>query len=545
MVRYACAFLIGPEMNTLSGINISTRQVAVADEVTPWWERPWFMTFCLVLMAAPLVWPDIPGLTDLPGHLGRYKIAIDLQHSEYLRRFYDFEWTLVPNLGVDLLIGPLSWIIKIELAVKLIVLLIPPLTLLGFLWVAREAHGRIPSTYLFAAPLIFGYPYQYGFLNFTLSVALAFLALGLWLCLGRSGHTGLRALLFLPLSLAVWLTQAFGWGMLGLLAFAFEITRQLDLNRTFPRAFVFAVCRCLPLVAPFALTLVWQSANAEAATGDWFNLTWKFSAVITSLRDRWILLDTGSILLLLFVIYLGARDRKLAYSRGLAFGAILLLLAILLLPRVLLGGAHVDSRLVPYFLAVALLGIRPSLAGSSRFANILALAGLAFFIVRIGSNTVSLLLYDRTYNAELRVLDHIPRGARLAAFVGANCHPKWATSRLEHLPGIAIVRKDAFSNDQWTIGGSHLLQVKSPWTRFVDPSQFVTAEPCNNENWQTIEDALRRLPQESFDYVWLVDPPPYDPVLTGSWRVIWRQGASALFELHGAGAARTADLRAP
>jgi hypothetical protein len=533
------------KMNALSGMHIAARQEAVSNEVTPWWEAPWFMILCMFLIAAPLIWPDIPGLTDLPGHLGRYKIAVSLQHSEDLRRFYEFEWALVPNLGVDLIVVALSRFIDVELAVKLIALMTPPLTLLGFLLVAREAHGRISPTYLFAAPLILGYPFQYGFLNFTLSVAFAFLALGLWLRLGRSGRIGLRAALFVPLSLAVWLVQAFGWGILGLLAFASEITRQLDLNRAFPKAAVLAVYRCSPLVAPLALTLAWQSGNAEAATGDWFNIAWKLTALLNSLRDRWIFLDLGSICLLLFFIYCGARDHKLAYARSLALGAILLLLAVLFLPRILLGGAHVDSRLAPYVLAVAILGIRPSLTGSYRFANLLALTGLGFFLVRVGSNVTSLWLYDRSYDAELRVLDYIPKGARVAAFVGAECHPRWATSRLEHLPGMAIVRKDAFSNDQWTVSGSHLLHVRSPWTHFVDPSQFVTAQPCDKEKWQTIEEALTRLPRENFDYVWLVNPPPYEAALTSSWRAIWAQGTSALFELHHTNPERRTEVRIP
>ena len=64
--------------------------------------------------------------------------------------------------------------------------------------------------------------FLFGFLNFTLSMALAFLAFGLWLRLGRLGRTKLRAALFVPLSFILFLTHAFGWGTLGLLAFSAE-----------------------------------------------------------------------------------------------------------------------------------------------------------------------------------------------------------------------------------------------------------------------------------------------------------------------------------
>jgi hypothetical protein len=55
------------------------------------------------------------------------------------------------------------------------------------LWVAREVHNRLPPTVAFALPLAFGHPFMFGFVNFALSMAFAFLAFGLWLRLGRLG----------------------------------------------------------------------------------------------------------------------------------------------------------------------------------------------------------------------------------------------------------------------------------------------------------------------------------------------------------------------
>ena len=52
----------------------------------------------------------------------------------------------------------------------------------------------MPPTAFFALPFIYGYPFLFGFVNFALSVALAFLAFGLWLRLGRLERTTLREL---------------------------------------------------------------------------------------------------------------------------------------------------------------------------------------------------------------------------------------------------------------------------------------------------------------------------------------------------------------
>lgn len=62
----------------------------------------------MLLSALPMLIVDIAPLTDLPGHMARYKVALDLDHSEALQRFFRFDWVLLGNLGVDLLVMPLA-----------------------------------------------------------------------------------------------------------------------------------------------------------------------------------------------------------------------------------------------------------------------------------------------------------------------------------------------------------------------------------------------------------------------------------------------------
>jgi hypothetical protein len=106
-------------------------------------------------------------------------------------------------------------------------------------------------------------------------------------------------------------------------------------------------------------------------------------------------------------------------------------------------------------------------------------------------------------------------------------------SRLHHLPALAIVRREAFSNDQWTMAGAQLLRVRYDAAGFFrhDPSQIVTLEPCPRERYLTISEALRDFPRQAFDYVWLIRPPPYDPRLTQGLRPLWRSGTSVLFQV--------------
>jgi hypothetical protein len=497
---------------------------------TPWWRARPLLALALLLIAAPFAWPEIPALTDNPGHMGRYRIALDLATSEHLRRFYSFEWMLIPNLGADLLVVPLAPLLGIEGATKAMVMATASLTLLGFLWVAREAHGEIPPTWLFAAPLILGYPFQYGFANFTLAMALAFPALGLWMRLARTGHPRLRAAVFVPVSLVIWLAHAVAWGMFGLLAFAAEFARQSASGRRLPAAAATAALHCLPLAAPLVPTLLWRGSGGPSITGDWFNIAWKIFSLATVLRDEWQLFDRLAVLVLLGVIVLCIASRRLAADRGLVIGAALLFLAFLLLPRIMFSSARTDIRLVPYALAAALLAIRVAPAASPRFTACFALAGLAFFTARIAGHTASQWHHDEIYRTELAALDHLPRGARLASFVGADCAPSWPLSRLDHLPAIATVRREAFSNEQWVVSGAQSVRVLPPYEAYVDPSQFVTETRCRPD-WHPLDEALAALPRAHFDHVWLIRPPPHAPALVEGWTPLWRHGTSVLYAL--------------
>src|SRR3954466_6024858 len=107
----------------------------------PFWERRDVLLALVLLSAVPLLWPDIPPMTDLPGPMGRYRVQLDLATSPALQQYFGFDWHAVCNIGVDLLAELLAPLIGRYPAVKLIIVAIPPLTVGGLFWVAYEVHG--------------------------------------------------------------------------------------------------------------------------------------------------------------------------------------------------------------------------------------------------------------------------------------------------------------------------------------------------------------------------------------------------------------------
>jgi hypothetical protein len=502
-----------------------------------WWQTRWFVAAMALLAAVPLIWPDIPPLVDLPGHMGRYRVQLAHGQVPWLGDWYNFDWQLIGNLGIDLLIVPLEPILGLELAVKLIVLMTPVLTATGLLWIAREVHGRIPATALFALPIVYSFPFHFGFVNFALAMALALNAFALWLRLARLGRLKLRAVLFVPIGLILWICHTYGWGLLGVLAFAGELIRQWDRHPGWSekwKAPFWAGIHCLSLFPPAVLMLAWRSGgHVGGQTADWFNWRAKMQWVTMIFRDRWELFDMATLATLFLVLLKGLRDPNIQYSRHLSISALFLVAVYVLLPRIVFGSAYADMRLAPFALGIALLALRPKPGIPMRNAALLAAAGLAFFGVRIAATTYSFWLYDKSYDRELAALDKLPQGARLITFIGETCRYEWKMSRLEHLPGLALERKLAYANDQWSMAGAQLLTVKLQGARGFnhDPSQIVTDVKCAREWWRPIAVSLARFPRQTYDYVWIVQPPKYDRRLEAGLIPVWRNGTSTLFRV--------------
>ncbi|RST29684.1 hypothetical protein HMF7854_01710 [Sphingomonas ginkgonis] len=495
----------------------------------PWWETRPFVVFLILLSTVPLLYPTVPPLVDLPAHMGRYRVALAVGHPSPLAGWYGYDLKLIGNLGVDLLVYPLAKLIGLEAAVKLIILSIPAMTVAGMLWVAREVHHRLPPTVLFAIPFAYSYPFLFGFVNFALSMALAFLAFGFWLRLARKRRFRLRLALFAPISCVVWVAHTFGWGVLGLLAFSAEAVRQHDEGRPWWQAAYRAALQAACLALPVVMMLLWRS-SAGGSTIDFFAWSKKLQYLNSILRDRWIIWDQTSAALVGLLLFLAIVVPKLTFSRNLAFSTLLLAAAFIVLPRMIFGSAYADMRLAPFAAAIAVLAIRFKRETDLRLARTLAFVGLAFVLARTATVTTSLAMAGFDQQAKLAALDHVPRYARVVSLV-SRCG-QWALTRNDHLPSMVTVRREGFSNDQWVMEGGNPLTIHYPQARpfDVDESELVAAQRCaRHRRTRTLDTSIPRIPAGAFDYLWLIDPGPFDTRVLRDWQLVWSGPGSFLY----------------
>lgn len=496
----------------------------------PWWSRRSTQALLIVLMAVPFVATPLVPLFDLPGHMGRFHIEADGGRSLYLHRWWDFHWALIGNLGVDLLVVPLSHGLGIEQATRIVVAAIPVLTAAGFLFVARERHGTLPPTAALALPLALGYPFQFGFVNFALAMAMAFLAFGLWLRLERLGQTRLRFALFLVIAPIVWIAHVFGWAVLCILCFAAALHEAVETRQSLLAVPGRIALRCLPLCIPILIMLLWRS-GLQAETQGFFDMRAKLGWLLSALRDHWKGLDGDSVEALLAFAVIGVAG-FMRVDRVLGLATLLLGIVYLALPGTLVGLIYADMRLAPYLIAMTLLSFSPRRWMPHWLNGTMAAVALLFVLMRLTATTISSYHHAEEIRTHLAAIDHMPRGARAYSLVAPPCERGWDGPRLDHFPSLAIVRRDAFTNDQWTAEGAQLVRVRLPIPADYasTPSQIVRLDGCARPE-PLLSERIATFPRDQFDMVWLINVPararPTVPWLT----LLWADTDDALYAI--------------
>jgi hypothetical protein len=467
---------------------------------------PVLLLVCLASIA-PLLVVGIAPLTDLYGHLGRYAVQTEFAQRPALQPYFIYEWKLIGNLGGDILVELLHPLLGLEAAVRVMVILTQLLGAIALMVLSRAVHGRITPFALAAITLLYGFPFNYGFVNYALSMALAMLAYVVWLQIRRSGREGAAQLWLAVAGAAIWVAHTYGWAFLGLLCGS-TMLAEVWAARTHPiKAVLRILAGCWPLLLPIAPMLIWRAESSGAAMSGW---AWQFKVnwLLSPLRTYWRDFDLGSLALMTMLLGWALTSKAVRFDRGLGIAALLCFVFVLVLPFKLFGSAFADMRLVPYALALALVAIGQT-QQRARAWLIAGVLALALFGVRMATTTAAYAAQDRLVQAALPAIDRMPNGARVAFFSVKPCRTRWALAPLDHLAGAAMARRNAFVNDQWQQLGVNPLKVKYPAAEpFVrDPSHLVQREDCIGAFRPPLSRSLAQLAelrQGVFTHIWIV-----------------------------------------
>lgn len=489
-----------------------------------------FALLC-ALSLVPLLAVGFPPLVDLYGHLGRYAMQTDLVNRPELQPYFSFKWQLVGNLGADLLVEVLHGWLGLETAVRVIVMATQLLSAAAVLLVSRELHGRITPFAIAALPLIYGLPFNHGFLNFSLGMTLGMLTFVVWLRLRRS-ERAIPAQMWLAVAgMVVWVCHAYGWAFLGLLCGSTTLAEVIDRRERPLPALKHILGECYPLLLPLGPMILWR---AESGGMDLIASTpmFKLLGLVSPLRTKWMLLDVLSFFGLVVTIYWAIRNPAIRIDKRLGFTALLCFAFFLILPKQVFGSMAADMRLMPYALLAGLLAI-PSQGLKRKTLYVLTVAALLFFAGRTVATAAAYAEDERIVNAVLPTLDAFPRGARVAFFSAARCKPSWSLPVLDHVAGVAHARRSVFVNNQWHVPGASPLTIHHEAAgKFAhDPSHLVLADGCDREFYPHLAEIFAELPYEAFTHVWIVGELPDTVSVPARLEAVPHQGKGALYAI--------------
>jgi hypothetical protein len=486
---------------------VRMKNMAERDRVArggPFWSQGWFWFLLAIASTMPFVVAPLPMMPDYFSHIGRYHVMNHGAGSPYLSQYYSYHWQLIGNLGVDLLMVPLGHLFPTETAATIAAGAIPPLTIAGIYAVATAVWGRVEAPALLALPFVYTYSFLFGFVNYHLALALALLTFALWI---RSARWPLAARLAIgiPLALMVWVAHVAGWAVLMVAIGCFELVAVRRSGASWPKALLVAGLRVAPVAAPLALTFAWRGSTGTATAPLLYDFrlkaAWLF--VVLKSENRW--LDIATVLALGVAAAALLLIRSFRRDLRVLLGALALAIFFVALPTVLFGSFYADERLLPALAILLFLGCAVP-AGRSR--TLVVALGLSLFTVRLAATTAG--WYQRGNDAvqDLAALDPIPRGSRIAVIATPSYCESWQLHGREQLPGLAIVRREAFVDSEWDAAGAQLMQpIYNLGRGFNDTTSTRLIGKRRSCQGRPLEVILSDLPQGRFDYVWAFDAP--------------------------------------
>jgi hypothetical protein len=485
------------------------------------------------LSALPAIFAPMLPLTDLGGHVARYAVQLDAGRSEVLRNWYSFEWGLLPNLGVDLLVQLLAPLIGLEPAVHWIVGSIPPLTVSGMLLLARAAHGRIGVNALYALPLAISLPYLYGFVNFAMSIALAFHAMALWITLER--RPVLRTALFVPIGFALWLCHLVGWAVFCVVAGVTALEAGLRRGVGLLRTVIAAGSMMAPLLlGPIIGALLGKHGGEPVPLFEITNAPLrKISWLMMALTDNWLAWDEVCVCVILLVIYLGLRNPAFVRDRGLLIAALVMLALYLLMPDTIMGSRYADMRLAPVILALLVLAAVPAADGGKRMTQWLLIGAAVFGLARLATSTASMVTNGKLLGEALTAIEAAPRGVNLVSLYVEECD-EWNLDRRRHIMGYGLVRRHLFDNGQWQLPSGQLISIHNPRLAPFDrdPSTITFKERCGD--LPALPEVVAAIPRAA-RYLWVIRTDPatrlagWEPLRKTQDSVLYRRLPTQLY----------------
>jgi hypothetical protein len=343
---------------------------------------------------------SVPFAVDSPNHAARLFIECNIS-DPVLSRMYSVEWSLIPNLAIDLINRPLCGVVDPMTVVRGGMVAATAGILLMVWKIHRLLNGQPNAFVLLAPAMTFNIVTGMGYLNYFIGTFL-FLAF-VWTMLRfrvLDRHPVWSILLPNLFGALLFVCHIFALALAGIFLFGLSFAAEQK------RPVTARVLRSGVLTAlAFALPLVMMLLAERSGSGITYDLVGKIRALWAPMLYSSVYAAAFTTFLWMALFYWAFRERLAVIAPALRWPLLFLAVFAIALPSALLDAVDLDSRdlvSVAYF-AIAGLSLRSPEAKTRDvsvifFPSIVVIATIA---VQVSSMIPKLLLYERQV-AEIR-----------------------------------------------------------------------------------------------------------------------------------------------
>lgn len=475
---------------------------------------PIFLSVFAVLLFVSLVPIGLvrfPPLVDYPNHLARMHLLVHLESSNILSEFYRVEWTLLPNLAMDVIVPLLTKIFPLEIAGRIFIGIVMLLLLSGTCALFYAVHRRISLWPLLAVLFLYNRVMLWGFLNYLFGLGMLLWVLAAWIYFSdRTAFT--RATAFILPALLIFFSHMFALGIYGLCVAGYEFS--VNRRRGFRKLAAAGGISLVQFILPGILFIFFSPTAPAAEAGIYYgSFFWRFVAVLYPVLNYNQLLDIATALILGGLFLTGILTKKIRIAEAMYGPLVLLFVFFWVMPMQIFTADRMELRL-SIAMAFILTAACAPVAGAIQHWRAAVALLLILFGVRTTVLTTQWFRADEIYSQYLKAFEQIKPGGRLLTAIASPGVWKPFPVPITHIPCLAIIKRSAFVPSLFAYPAQQPVRPKGVYER-----QIKRYSNPNHERGMMpdIDNILKY-----YDYFLIVDEQYFQKKLDISWPEIYR-----------------------
>jgi hypothetical protein len=448
---------------------------------TYWWLALGIV--CAILLF-PMFLTDVPPLLDYPNHLARLMVLADNGVDPILRRFFQPNWGIIPDLGIDLIGTPLVSVLPIHVAGRIVLSIALLLPVLGTVAYSRAVFGRLTWWSLGCALVAYNATYTQGFLNFMMGTGLALLLAAAWIAWRDSAPWRTLAIA-IPGAVALFFCHLMGLLFYALLIGSSELAGLPALLRSLRRLAARVGFAASIFVVPLMLYLS-SELNAMADETVYLPLGKKLAQLLEPFANYYLPLDIATAVLIAGGLTLAAATRHLRMPARSTIALVLVALIYAVAPSEYKHTSNLDMRFVVYFGFLMFGAVAP--VGLGRRNSSFIMAGIAaLFVGRMAIVSDVWLGHNQDLEQLRSVMAHIEPGSLVYV---TDVKPEESPAYWDNGPRARRLSNGLRMDPHWP--ALVLIERRAWWPfLFANPSQ----QPIlNRPVYQAMADGITHLP---------------------------------------------------